>query len=38
VNDGVSFPEVGDGSVDFVFPGWTMQHMPTQAVVIKNIA
>jgi SAM-dependent methyltransferase len=38
VNDGVSFPEVGDDSVDFVFSGWTMQHMPTQAVVIKNIA
>ena len=38
VNDGVSFPEVGDGSVDFAFSGWTMQHMPTQAIVIKNIA
>jgi SAM-dependent methyltransferase len=38
VNDGTSFPEVSDGSIDFVFSGWTMQHMPTQAVVFKNIA
>ena len=38
VNDGMSFPEVDNGSIDFVFSGWTMQHMPTQAVVIKNIA
>jgi SAM-dependent methyltransferase len=37
VNNGVSFPEVGDGSIDFVFSGWTMQHMPTKDVVVKNI-
>lgn len=37
VNDGVSFPEIDDESVDFVFSGWTMQHMPTKEVVIKNI-
>ena len=38
VNDGLSFPEISNGSIDFVFSGWTMQHMPTQAVVLKNIA
>lgn len=38
VNDGTSFPEVSESSIDFVFSGWTMQHMPTQAVVLKNIA
>jgi 2-polyprenyl-3-methyl-5-hydroxy-6-metoxy-1,4-benzoquinol methylase len=37
VNDGVSFPEIENESFDFVFSGWTMQHMPTKAVVIKNI-
>ena len=38
VNDGASFPEVDNGSIDFVFSGWTMQHMPTKAIVTKNIA
>lgn len=37
VNDGLSFPEIDDKSIDFVFSGWTMQHMPTKEVVIKNI-
>jgi ubiquinone/menaquinone biosynthesis C-methylase UbiE len=37
VNDGVSFPEINDESIDFVFSGWTMQHMPTKEIVIKNI-
>jgi ubiquinone/menaquinone biosynthesis C-methylase UbiE len=36
-NDGTSFPEIKDNSVDFVFSGWTMQHMPTKEVVVKNI-
>jgi len=37
VNDGLSFSEVDNDSIDFVFSGWTMQHMPTKNVVIKNI-
>lgn len=37
VNDGLSFPEMKDKSIDFVFSGWTMQHMPTKEVVIKNV-
>jgi len=37
VNDGLSFPEIKDSSIDFAFCGWTMQHMPTKDVVIKNI-
>jgi ubiquinone/menaquinone biosynthesis C-methylase UbiE len=37
VNDGVSFPEINNESIDFVFSGWTMQHMPTRETVIKNI-
>lgn len=37
VNNGLSFPEFDDESVDFVFSGWTMQHMPTKEVVVKNI-
>ena len=37
VNDGLSFPEIQDGSIDFVFSGWTMLHMPTREVVIANI-
>jgi ubiquinone/menaquinone biosynthesis C-methylase UbiE len=37
VNDGSSFPEINDESIDFVFSGWTMQHMPTKNTVIKNI-
>jgi len=37
LNDGTSFPEVDDESVDFAFSGWTMQHMPTKEVVVKNI-
>jgi ubiquinone/menaquinone biosynthesis C-methylase UbiE len=37
VNDGSSFPRIGANSVDFVFSGWTMQHMPRKDVVIKNI-
>lgn len=36
-NDGVSFPEINNETIDFVFSGWTMQHMPTKDVVIKNI-
>lgn len=36
-NDGISFPEIADESIDFVFSGWTMRHMPTKEVVIKNI-
>lgn len=36
-NDGLSFPEIYDGSIDFCFSGWTMRHMPTKEVVIKNI-
>lgn len=38
VNDGLSFPEIDDKSIDFVFSGWTMQHMPTKEIIIKNIA
>jgi ubiquinone/menaquinone biosynthesis C-methylase UbiE len=38
VNDGVSFPEIDNESIDFVFSGWTMQHMPTKDIVIKNIS
>ena len=37
VNDGTSFPEIEDESVDFVFCGWVMIHMPTKEVVTKNI-
>jgi ubiquinone/menaquinone biosynthesis C-methylase UbiE len=37
VNDGMSFPEINDESIDFVFSGWTMQHMPAKEIVIKNI-
>jgi ubiquinone/menaquinone biosynthesis C-methylase UbiE len=37
VNDGLSFPEIEDESVDFVFSGWTIQHMPTKDIVVKNI-
>ena len=37
VNDGVSFPEIEDESLDFVFSGWNMQHMPTKEIIIKNI-
>jgi ubiquinone/menaquinone biosynthesis C-methylase UbiE len=37
VNDGSSFPEINDESIDFVFSGWTMQHMPTKNTIIKNI-
>lgn len=37
VNDGISFPEIDNDYIDFVFSGWTMQHMPTKEVVIKNI-
>ena len=37
VNDGVSFPEIEDETIDFVFSGWTMQHMPTKEIVVKNI-
>jgi ubiquinone/menaquinone biosynthesis C-methylase UbiE len=36
-NDGMSFPETEDESVDFAFSGWVMGHMPTQEVVTKNI-
>jgi len=36
-NDGLSFPEIYDESIDFCFSGWTMQHMPTKEVLIKNI-
>jgi ubiquinone/menaquinone biosynthesis C-methylase UbiE len=36
-NDGLSFPEIADESIDFCFSGWTMQHMPTKEVVIRNI-
>jgi len=36
-NDGLSFPEIADESIDFCFSGWTMRHMPTKEVVIKNI-
>jgi ubiquinone/menaquinone biosynthesis C-methylase UbiE len=36
-NDGLSFPEIADESIDFCFSGWTMLHMPTKEVVIKNI-
>src|SRR5437773_1032843 len=36
-NDGESFPDVKDKSIDFVFSGWTMQHMPTEEVVRSNI-
>ena len=36
-NDGLSFPEIADESIDFCFSGWTMRHMPTKQVVIKNI-
>jgi 2-polyprenyl-3-methyl-5-hydroxy-6-metoxy-1,4-benzoquinol methylase len=36
-NDGLSFPEIEDESIDFVFSGWTMQHMPTKKIVTKNI-
>lgn len=37
LNDSVSFPEIADESIDFCFSGWTMRHMPTKEVVIKNI-
>jgi SAM-dependent methyltransferase len=37
INDGASFPNIGDNSLDFVFSGWTMQHMPSKEVIIKNI-
>lgn len=37
VNDGLSFPEIDDESVDFCFSGWTMQHMPSEEVITKNI-
>ena len=37
VNDGLSFPGISDESIDFVFSGWVMQHMPTKDIVIKNI-
>ena len=36
-NDGKSFPEVPDRSVNFVFSGWVFQHMPSKDVVIANI-
>ena len=36
-NDGLSFPAIDDESIDFVFSGWVIQHMPTKEVVIKNI-
>lgn len=36
-NDGRSFPEVEDGSVDYVFSGWTFQHMPSKRVVEDNV-
>ena len=28
VNDGSSFPDIDDESIDFAFSGWTMMHMP----------
>jgi len=37
VNDGSSFPDVDDGSIDFAFSGWTMIHMPSKDVVVRNI-
>lgn len=37
VNDGSSFPDVDDESIDFAFSGWTMIHMPTKGVVVRNI-
>ena len=36
LNDGLSFPEIYDESIDFCFSGWTMRHMPTKEVVIKK--
>lgn len=37
VNDGKSFPEIKDKSIDFVFSGWTFMHMPTKDIAIENI-
>ena len=36
-NDGISFPEIESGSVDYVFCGWVLQHMPSKEVVENNI-
>lgn len=36
-NDGLTFPQVENESVDFAFSGWTMMHMPNKQVVEQNL-
>jgi len=36
-NDGMSFPEIESNSIDYVFAGWTFQHMPSKEVVESNL-
>ncbi len=36
-NDGMGFPEIESNSIDYVFSGWTFQHMPSKEVVESNV-
>lgn len=36
-NDGESFPEIHDHTINYVFSGWTLQHAPTHHVVENNV-